>query len=260
MGTTNKLEAGYSNLSNLSGHYDAQVTATSELFVLNENSQDSSLSCNIELLENSSLDITIFDFNTNESTINDYHFIMQANSNLNVVIVSLNQNTTSSKIVCDLNAEGSNAEINVVSIADSGVNTTYNVVCNNNAPKTIGNIVQRAVALDGGSNIFEATGYIAKDCMGAKNFQESRVLLLDKAAKGDASPILLINHHDVEAGHAAGVSRVDDEELYYLMSRGIDKQAAGRLMTSAFVRPVIDKISDEEKLEAVVDKINKKVL
>ncbi len=96
--------------------------------------------------------------------------------------------------------------------------------------------------------------------MGAKNFQESRVLLLDKAAKGDASPILLINHHDVEAGHAAGVSRVDDEELYYLMSRGIDKQAAGRLMTSAFVRPVIDKISDEEKLEAVVDKINKKVL
>lgn len=237
---------------------EIEVTGSNTLFINNDNSDDFTNDVTFKLTTGSDLDLTLFDLNTASKVTNKINFDLAQDSNLKVVIVSLNTGVTNSKIVADLNGESAEANINVISVANSGVETTFDVICNNNAAHTVGNITQRAVALNGGSNIFEATGYIGKDCAKAINFQESRVLLLDGAAKGDASPILLINHHDVEAGHAAGVSRVNDEEMYYLMSRGIDRKSAEELMTVAFIRPVVDKITDEDLRESVFEKISKK--
>lgn len=234
------------------------VEGSNKVFIDNQNTNDFINDVVFDLATDASLELTLFDLNKTTSVENKIKFELASNASLKVVIVSLNTGKTNSEIIANLNGRGAEANVNVISVANTGVDTTFNVICNNNAPHTTANITQRAVALNGGSNIFEATGYIAKDCSKAVNFQESRVLLLDGAAKGDASPILLINHHDVEAGHAAGVSRVNDEEMYYLMSRGIDRKSAEELMTVAFIRPVVDKIEDEELRESVFEKINKK--
>ncbi len=244
------------NFSNI--NKTIEVANANNLFINNEYSTSFKNNITFNLQPEASLEITIFDLNKAESVKNNINFKLDKDSKLKVVIVSLNENMTNSNVIADLDGTGAEADINVISVANSGVNTTFNVVCNNNAAHTNGNITQRAVALNGGQNIFEATGYIGKDCSKAVNFQESRVLLLDGAAKGDASPILLINHHDVEAGHAAGVSRVNDEEMYYLMSRGINRKTAEELMTIAFIRPVVDRIKDEELRESVFEKISKK--
>lgn len=235
-----------------------KVSGNSGLYINNQNSENFTNDVSFELEPKSSLNITLFDINSASNIENKICFNLSEDAKLNLVIVSLNTGITKSTIVANLNEERSDAKISVISVANSGVDTRFNVICNNYAPHTKGNIVQRAVALDGGSNVFEATGYIHEGCFKAVNFQESRVLLLDGAAKGDASPILLINHHDVEAGHAAGVSRVSDEEMYYLMSRGIDRKTAEELMTVAFIRPVIDQITNEQLRESVFDKISKK--
>lgn len=244
------------NFSNI--NKTIEVTNENTIFINNEYAQAFENNITFNLLQDASLEITLFDLNSASSVQNNLNFKLGQDSKLKVVIVSLNENVTNSNVIADLDGTGAVADINVISVANSGVNTTFNVVCNNNAPHTNGNITQRAVALNGGQNIFEATGYIGKDCSKAVNFQESRVLLLDGAAKGDASPILLINHHDVEAGHAAGVSRVNDEEMYYLMSRGINRKTAEELMTIAFIRPVVDRIENEQLRESVFEKISKK--
>lgn len=234
------------------------VQGTNTLFINNENTTDFTNDIVFEMAANSSLDLTIFDLNKTSEVQNKFKFELANNATLKIVIVSLNSGKTGSELTVNLNAEGADANINVISVANSGVETTFNVIANNNAPRTTANITQRAVAVNGGSNVFKATGYIAKDCFQAVNYQQSRVLLLDAAAKGEASPILLINHHDVEAGHAAGVSRVDEEEMYYLMSRGIGRKQAEELMTIAFIRPVIDKITNQDLAESVFEKISKK--
>lgn len=235
-----------------------KVEGSNKVFVNNQQTADMTNNINFEMVANSSLDLTLFDLNETAKVSNKINFELAENAKLKVVIVSLNSGQTDASVTVNLNASHAEAEVNVISVANTGVDTTFNVICNNNAAHTNANITQRAVALNGGSNVFEATGYIGTDCAKAVNFQESRVLLLDGAAKGDASPILLINHHDVEAGHAAGVSRVSDEEMYYLMSRGIPRKTAEELMTVAFIRPVVDKINDEELRESVFEKINKK--
>ena len=73
------------------------------------------------------------------------------------------------------------------------------------------------------SSVFNGIGYIKHGGTKSIANQESRVLMLSENARGDANPILLIDEDDVEAGHAS-VGRVDPEQLYYLMSRGISQK------------------------------------
>ena len=69
--------------------------------------------------------------------------------------------------------------------------------------------------------------------------------MLSPKARGDANPILLIDEDDVKAGHAASVGQVNAEQVYYLMSRGITKQNAERLIIHGFLAPVVSEIPIE---------------
>ncbi len=182
---------------------------------------------------------------------------VEKDANLNYHTVSLNEGFNENKVVVDLVGEKANCDYKLITVASNQTHNRFDVSLNNMVGKTTANIWQKAVAKGNGQNEFLATGYIHTDCPEAENFQESRVLLLDEAAKGDASPLLLINHHDVLAGHAAGVSRVNEEELYYLQTRGVSKQEAERLMTIAFIKPLIDEMRSEELQTEILAEIGK---
>ncbi len=169
--------------------------------------------------------------------------------------VSLNSAKNDNQVLINLDGENSICNYKLITVASHETHNMFDVRLNNNAANTKADIWQKAVAKSGGRNEFLATGYIAKGCDKAENYQESRVLLLDEAAKGDASPLLLIEHFDVLAGHAAGVSRVNQEELYYLQTRGISKTEAEKLMTIAFIKPLIDEMKSEELQTSVLNEI-----
>ena len=123
-----------------------------------------------------------------------------------------------------------------------------------------GYIHQHRVMKDQSSSIFDGIGKIEHGATRANAEQESRVLMLDEGARGDANPILLIDEDDVTAGHAASVGRVDPLQLYYLMSRGISQQEAERLVIHGFLDPVVREIPIEtvqKQLKAVIEgKVN----
>ena len=83
--------------------------------------------------------------------------------------------------------------------------------------------------------------------------------MLSEKARGDANPILLIDEDDVVAGHAASVGRVDPTQLYYLMSRGIPKQEAERLIIHGFLAPVVEAIPIESVKKQLIEVIERKV-
>src|SRR5699024_2037325 len=102
-----------------------------------------------------------------------------------------------------------------------------------------------------------AIGDIKNGAAGSFANQESRVLMLSPKARGDANPILLIDEDDVEAGHAASVGRVDELQLYYLMSRGITRKEAERLIIHGFLEPVVDQLPVESvrnQLSALIER------
>lgn len=122
-----------------------------------------------------------------------------------------------------------------------------------------GYILKHGVMKDSATSIFNGIGKIEHGATKANAEQTSRVLMLNEKARGDANPILLIDEDDVTAGHAASVGRVDPLQLYYLMSRGIPKAEAERLVIHGFLAPVVNELPIEGVKKQLVNVIERKV-
>ncbi|WP_080146967.1 Fe-S cluster assembly protein SufD [Marinilactibacillus piezotolerans] len=171
----------------------------------------------------------------------------------------MNNGNTIADLDTNLIGDGSSSDLKAVGIS-SGRQTQVidsNVVSYGN--HTIGNIFQHGVILDRATLTFNGIGHIVKGAKGSDAQQESRVLMLSDKARGDANPILLIDENEVTAGHAASVGRVDPEEMYYLMSRGIAKSEAERLVIRGFLGSVISAIPLKAIRDELVDTIERKL-
>ena len=156
----------------------------------------------------------------------------------------------------DLFGRGSHADMKVVALSRGrqiqGIDSRVtNYGCN-----SIGNILQHGVILEKGTLTFNGIGHIIKGAKGADAQQESRVLMLSDQARSDANPILLIDENDVTAGHAASIGQVDPEDMYYLMSRGLDKATAERLVVRGFLGSVIVEIPVKEVRAEIIETID----
>ena len=152
----------------------------------------------------------------------------------------------------DLVGEGAHSEVKAVAISAGRQTQGIDTRVTNKAPHSIGHILQHGVIRERGVLTFNGIGHILKGAKGADAQQESRVLMLSDQARGDANPILLIDEHEVTAGHAASVGRVDPEEMYYLMSRGLRKEEAERLVIRGFLGSVLTAIPVKEVQQELV--------
>ena len=159
----------------------------------------------------------------------------------------------------DLVGEGSHSEVKVVAISAGKQTQGIDTRVTNKASHSLGHILQHGVIRERGTLTFNGIGHILKGAKGADAQQESRVLMLSDKARGDANPILLIDENEVTAGHAASVGRVDPEEMYYLMSRGLRKTEAERLVIRGFLSSVITAIPIREVQKELVDVIEGKL-
>lgn len=90
---------------------------------------------------------------------------------------------------------------------------------------------------------------ILKGALNSSVRQQARIADLSKNGKGQASPSLLIDENDVKASHGAVIGRVDDNALFYLMSRGLSKEEARKLIVSSYLVPVINRLADKETVQ-----------
>lgn len=159
----------------------------------------------------------------------------------------------------DLVGEGSHSEVKVVAISAGKQTQGIDTRVTNKASHSVGHILQHGVIRERGTLTFNGIGHILKGAKGADAQQESRVLMLSDKARGDANPILLIDENEVTAGHAASVGRVDPEEMYYLMSRGLRKAEAERLVIRGFLGSVITAIPVKEVQKELIEVIEGKL-
>jgi Fe-S cluster assembly protein SufD len=171
----------------------------------------------------------------------------------------MNDGNTISENTTHLIGDGSFGDTKtvVVGSGDQIQNFTTSVI--HHGKHTTGNILKHGVMKDRASSIFNGIGKIEHGASKSNAQQESRVLMLSPDARGDANPILLIDEDDVMAGHAASVGRVDPIQLYYLMSRGIPRKEAERLIIHGFLAPVVNELQIEGVKKQLVEVIERKV-
>ncbi|WML54633.1 Fe-S cluster assembly protein SufD [Neobacillus sp. PS3-12] len=171
----------------------------------------------------------------------------------------MNNGNTISENTTNLVGDGSFGDTKsvVVGRGEQTQNFTTRVI--HHGKRTEGFILQHGVMKDSATAIFNGIGKIEHGASKSNAEQESRVLILSDKARGDANPMLLIDEDDVMAGHAASVGRVDPVQLYYLMSRGINKHEAERLIIHGFLAPVVNQLPIEPVKKQLTEVIERKV-
>ncbi|MDQ0198881.1 Fe-S cluster assembly protein SufD [Neobacillus ginsengisoli] len=171
----------------------------------------------------------------------------------------MNEGNTISENTTNLVGDGSYGDTKTVVVGrgDQIQNFTTKVV--HFGKHTEGYILKHGVMKDSATSIFNGIGKIEHGATKSNAEQESRVLMLSEKARGDANPILLIDEDDVTAGHAASVGRVDKVQLYYLMSRGIPKAEAERLVIHGFLAPVVNQLPIDGVKKQLTEVIERKV-
>ncbi|MCG3088565.1 Fe-S cluster assembly protein SufD [Sporosarcina cyprini] len=171
----------------------------------------------------------------------------------------MNDSDTVSENITHLVGNGSSSDLKTVVVGRGNQKQNFTSEIVHWGMDTQGFILKHGVMKEEASSIFNGIGRIAKGATRSDAVQESRVLMLSEKARGDANPILLIDEDDVTAGHAASVGRVDPLQLFYLMSRGISKQEAERLVIHGFLAPVVNSLPIEGVKKQLTEVIERKV-
>ncbi len=171
----------------------------------------------------------------------------------------MNDGNTISENVTNLMGDGSYADTKTVTIGRGEQTQNFTTKVVHFGKHSEGYILKHGVQKDQATSIFNGIGKIEHGASKSNAEQTSRVLMLNEKARGDANPILLIDEDDVTAGHAASVGRVDPTQLYYLMSRGIPKTEAERLVIHGFLAPVVNELPIEEVKAQLTEIIERKV-
>jgi Fe-S cluster assembly protein SufD len=171
----------------------------------------------------------------------------------------MNDGDTVSDNTTNCIGDGSSADTKTVSIGRGVQKQNFNIRVNQFGLRTDGQLLAHGVMKDSASSIFNGIAKIEHGASKSNSEQTERVLMLSEKARGDANPILLIDEDDVTAGHAASVGRMDPIQLYYLMSRGISKKEAERLIIHGFLAPVVNELPIEGVKKALLEVIERKV-
>ena len=158
----------------------------------------------------------------------------------------------SNKIMLDsvFNLNGEHATIDVSSlIVAKGFNSNLVQNAYHNAINSNSNIENYGISLDNSEITFNTTGKIYKGMRGSNCKQLSRGIICGEKSAVKSLPILLIDEYDVHANHGAAIGKMSDDELFYLMSRGIPEERATELIVLGF----IDEFKSELPMEYAVE-------
>jgi Fe-S cluster assembly protein SufD len=173
------------------------------------------------------------------------------------IVGEMNDGNVMSDTTTILKGNGSTSDAKVICVGtgEQKMNITTRAV--HFGKSSTSNMITRAVMRDEATAIINGITKIEKGATKANGVQTERVLMLSPKSRGDANPILLIDEDDVKAGHAASVGQVNPEQVYYLMSRGISRDEALRLVIYGFLAPVIAEIplgNVQDQLQSTVER------
>jgi Fe-S cluster assembly protein SufB len=117
------------------------------------------------------------------------------------------------------------------------------------APETTSKIVSKSISKDGGRTSYRGLVHVEPDAYGCKSHVQCDALILDEDSISDTYPYMEVGSRDAIIGHEATVSKVADEQLFYLMSRGLTQEAAMSMVVNGFIEPVTRTLPMEYAVE-----------
>jgi Fe-S cluster assembly protein SufB len=148
-----------------------------------------------------------------------------------------------------LMGERAHGEVLSIAFAGEGQHLDAGGKCVHVAPNTTSLITSKSISKDGGRASYRGLLEVAKGAHGSKSKVVCDALIIDEASRSDTYPYIRIDESNVDIGHEATVSKLGEEQLFYLMSRGLSESEASAMIVSGFVEPIVKELPLEYAVE-----------
>ncbi len=150
---------------------------------------------------------------------------------------------------CYLVGRGARGEILSLALANKGQHQDAGGKLMFLAPDTSGEIISKSVSVNGGRTSYRGLVKAIKGAKGVKCNVRCDALILDEKSRSDTYPTMKVDEKDITMGHEATVSRINAEQLFYLMSRGLSEIEATSLIVNGFIEPIVKELPLEYAVE-----------
>lgn len=171
------------------------------------------------------------------------------NGTMEWVDANLGSKTTMKYPSCYLLEPGAHGEILSVAFASSGQHQDAGGKAIHFAPNTSSKITSKSISRGDGRCSYRGLLKIHPEAEGSKSNVVCDALLLDPQSRSDTYPYIEVDAQDVTLGHEATVSKVGEEQLFYLMSRGLSEEEATTMVVSGFIEPLVKELPMEYAVE-----------
>ncbi len=145
--------------------------------------------------------------------------------------------------------KGARGEILSIAFASKGQHQDAGGKVFHCAPHTTSRITSKSISKDGGTSSYRGWVDVAKGAEGCKSHVVCDALILDEDSRSDTYPVIEVGENDVNIEHEAHVSKIGEEQLFYLMSRGLSEEAASTMIVNGFIDPLIKELPMEYAVE-----------
>ncbi len=145
--------------------------------------------------------------------------------------------------------EGAHGEVLSIAFAGKGQHQDAGAKIVHMAPNTSSVITSKSISKAGGRASYRGLLKVARGAKNSKSNVVCDALILDEQSASDTFPYMEIEENQVSIGHEASVTKVSEEQLFYLMSRGIGEQQAAGMIVSGFIEPIVKELPMEYALE-----------
>lgn len=171
------------------------------------------------------------------------------NATMEWVDANLGSKTTMKYPSCYLMEQGAHGEILSVAFAGPGQHQDAGGKMIHFAPNTSSKITSKSISRGNGRSSYRGLLKVMPKAEGSKSNVVCDALLLDPESRSDTYPYIEVDAQDVTLGHEATVSRVGEEQLFYLMSRGLSHEEATTMVVSGFIEPLVKELPMEYAVE-----------
>lgn len=214
----------------------------------------------IEAEENSKVKLMVSQrFSLNVTSVQSVYINAKKSANIEIVQVDLGGKENFVSYRTDLCDKDANINVNSIYFGEKKQILDYNYICNHIGKETNSNLLVKGALADEVRKLCKATIDFKRGSSHSKGAEEEYVTLLSDNVKNIAVPILLCTEDDVEGLHAASAGKIDENILFYIMSRGFDMSSAKKLILESQYAEIIDLVDDEETRVKIHDTLSKKL-
>lgn len=187
--------------------------------------------------------------------VSSLYSTLERDSSLNFIVVSAGSALNKSNWNTDIVGEGASARLFGLIKGEEIQHFDHSALVTHQAPRTSSNVLFKTAMKDKSRSLFTGLIHVWKAAQKTDAYQTNRNLLLSREARADCIPKLEIETDDVKCGHGAAVSNVDPDQIYYLMTRGLSREAAQSIIIEGFYEDVLGKFLENiNRAGAPVDK------